>query len=236
MITKRNAARAGKQSISEFTGALDIEDAITRAGQLSQAASEADGWQTLVDEDGLLMMLKQQDGGNGTYMRYTMAIPLPLQQAVDCMVNFTSESLNWRRRVTSIEAAKTFGPDDYAVMYGMDMPAMVAWAMGIPDKMCIRIVKRTDWPSQGHHAYACVPYDMENAVCLESMGPMKIKTGILSAHPKDPTNQTMLTGNDLADLPSMLPNFALAMLMKRMIPSEMAVMCEKYKAFRSGSL
>jgi len=234
VIAKRNAARAGKQQITEFKGALDIEDAITRAGQLSQAASEADGWQMLVDEDGMIMMVKPQEGSSATFLRYTMAIPLPIEQAVDCMVNFSPESMNWRDRVKSLRVVKMFSPDDQVYVYEPDLPTLVAWAMSMPDTMCIRMVKRTNWPSQGEHAYACVPYDIENDICLESMGVLKIKTGILSAHPSDPVNQSMLTGCDLADLPSMLPYFALAMMMKKMVPSQITSQCEKYKAFRRG--
>jgi len=234
MISKRNVARAGKQRITEFKGALDIEDAISRAGQLAQAASEADGWQTLVDEDGLIIVVKPQEGGGGTFMRYTLAIPMPLEHAMDLMTNFSFESINWRERVKSLQTVKVFSPEDIVVNYAMDMLALVAWALGLPDMMCIRIVQRRNWPSQGEHAYACVPYGMVNDVCLESMGPLKTKTGILSAHPNDPENQTMLTGNDLADLPSMMPNFALALMFKKMLPAQITCMCEKHKAFRNG--
>jgi len=103
MILKHNAACAGNRKITELAavleiedaipshtelaGVLDIKDAIMCGGQLLQvakkSASEADGWQTVVNEDSLILMVKPQENGNGSFVRYTYAIPLPLEQAVD---------------------------------------------------------------------------------------------------------------------------------------------------------
>jgi len=87
MISKRKAACAGNQKITGLAGVLDIKDAVTCYGQLLQvakkSANEADGWQTVVNKDGLILMVKPKEDGSGSFVRYTLAIPLPLEQAVD---------------------------------------------------------------------------------------------------------------------------------------------------------
>ena len=42
----------------------------------------------------------------GQFMRYSIAIPLPYEQAVDCYLNFLPESCNWRDRVKRIDVSR----------------------------------------------------------------------------------------------------------------------------------
>jgi len=58
---------------------------------------------------------------------------------------------------------------------------------------------------------------------------MKIKTGILLADPNDAMNQNnaMLIVCDVTDLPSMLLNFVLALMMKKAVPTQMLGICAR---------
>jgi hypothetical protein len=230
MLAKRNARVAGKQKLAETTTVVDIQDALHGTAELVNAAQESDGWVTLVDEDGMLACAKDNPSG-GMYLRYSIALPLPYEQAVDCYLNFLPESVNFRDRVKRIDILKELGPDDYIVAMTPDLPAMVSWAMGLPEQMFVQLKKVTDMPSPGETSYVCVPYDPEAGVCVEKSGPMMVKSGVLRPHPTDP-NQSQFHAMDLMELPSMMPNAALGMMLRKMVPSQLTGQAEKYKTFR----
>merc|ERR1719460_414161 len=102
------------------------------------------------------MLIKQTESGSSC-LRYTMAVPLPPDQALDSFINFEPESMQWREKIKRIIKMKELGPDDLVVGIERDMPKMIMWAMGMPDITYQRVVVRKNFPAPGQHSYATVP-------------------------------------------------------------------------------
>merc|ERR550514_855128 len=104
---------------------------------------------------------------------------------------------------------------------------------GMEDTMCSRVVMRSNWPDQGDVAYAAVPFDLEQNVCLEEKGILKVKTGVISPHPTDP-GMCLLTGCDLVNL-GMVPKWGLGFLLKKMTLPAIASQTAKYKTWLAAN-
>lgn len=102
--------------------------------------------------------------------------------------------------------------------------------MGIPDLMCIRMVTRRDYPAPGSLSYLVVPFDRERGVAIEEVGPMKVKSGVLQAHPSGDPNQCVVYTLDC--MGTGMPEWGLSMLMKNMLHGEMR---KRTAAFKQSS-
>merc|ERR1719265_2617251 len=129
------------------------------------------------------------------------------------MINFSPESAAWRDKMREVTLVKDYGPNDHVVQVTMSIPWAIKYIMSLPEEMSMRIVSRENWPEPGDYAYAILPFDLEKNVAVEEMGMLKMKTGVISAHPSDP-EKSMLTGCDLFNL-GMLPNWCLGFLVKK---------------------
>ena len=99
--------------------------------------------------------------------------------------------------------------------------------MKIPDKMCMRMITRENWPEQGAYGYAILPYDEEKGVTLEELGPMKVKCGVIKPHPDDP-NKSIVETLESGNL-KYVPNFVLKGMMKKMGVKKLQELVDKYK-------
>eukprot|EP00747_Dinoflagellata_sp_TGD_P214077 gnl/TRDRNA2_/TRDRNA2_86970_c0_seq2.p1 gnl/TRDRNA2_/TRDRNA2_86970_c0~~gnl/TRDRNA2_/TRDRNA2_86970_c0_seq2.p1 ORF type:complete len:342 (+),score=66.98 gnl/TRDRNA2_/TRDRNA2_86970_c0_seq2:92-1117(+) len=229
MLAKAAAMRdPGNMGIQDVKGVLEIESVMDRTADLRVAATEADGWNVVLDEPGLIMAVKPKPDSTDTYMRYTITLDLPPDQAYHMFTDFSPQSVAWRDKMANIETVRDNGPDDQIVSYSVAVPWALKYIMSIPEKMTVRILSRRNWPELNNYAYAAVPFDLENNLALEEMGMLKIKTGVVSPHPTDPQKCTV-NGMDLANL-SYMPSWGLGYVMKKMLPPMLAGQVEKYKA------
>jgi hypothetical protein len=230
MIAKKAAlAQPAPAELQGLRAVLQPTDVLDRTAELTQAANEAEGWVNLVNEAGCVMYTKP-GSDNATYLRYTFSIDLPVDQALDMSINYTPESMNWREHTKSIEIVRENGPDDKIVKMEPQIPWAMKYIMNLPSVMHVRTLQRRDFPEAGSHAYCVLPFDPDTDCCVESLGHMKVKTGVLSADPNDPS-KTLLTGMDLADL-GYIPNFALGYIIKKMSIPTIETMAKKYKKYK----
>ena len=77
-----------------------------------------------------------------------------------------------------------------------------------------------------------MPYDIENNVAIEEVGPTKLKLGVFSPHPDNP-NMTIVHSLDMANL-SMFPTWGLKMILKATVTGSIdaaAKRSSRYKNF-----
>ena len=216
------AADFGKASVVDLEGSLDL------CQELMGAASLAEGWKLIVDEAELTCWTKP-GSGKDTFMRMRIVMDIDAPGAVEMVTNFTSDSIAWRSNISWIEAVKDYGPDDLIVRMGLKMPWVLKYMMSLPDEMCMRIVLRRDFPNVGDVSYCVVPFDLEQNVALSEWGPMKIKTGVISADPENP-NRAVVYTLDAANL-SMMPSWGMAWMLKAVIKKQFGAMLTEFKKF-----
>eukprot|EP00928_Gymnodinium_smaydae_P024725 TRINITY_DN19924_c0_g4_i1.p1 TRINITY_DN19924_c0_g4~~TRINITY_DN19924_c0_g4_i1.p1 ORF type:complete len:309 (-),score=66.27 TRINITY_DN19924_c0_g4_i1:189-1115(-) len=226
MLAKKAARAAGETHLEAFKGVVSVDGVLDRTAELTAAANEQEGWQLIVEEPQCVFYTKPGPNGS-TYLRYTMTADIRSEQFFDMMTDYSPESVQWRDRIRSTTILHDYGPDDKVIQQELDLPWAMRYVMSIPDKMAVRIVSRRNWPSATDYAYAAVPFDVENNVCVESMGMLKIKTGVVSPHPTNPS-QCTLTGMDLADL-GIIPSWGLGFMLKKMSLPMIATMVDNYK-------
>ena len=138
-----------------------------------------------------------------------------------------AERKEWDDACKSSEVVKELAAGDKICMWEIKLNKAIKAVMKVPDKMCMRMIVRENWPMQGSYGYALLPYDLEKSLTLEEFGPMKIKCGVIKPHPTDPNKsniETLESGNL-----KFVPNFVLKGLMKKMGLKKIQDMVEKYK-------
>eukprot|EP00933_Yihiella_yeosuensis_P040702 TRINITY_DN3505_c0_g1_i1.p1 TRINITY_DN3505_c0_g1~~TRINITY_DN3505_c0_g1_i1.p1 ORF type:complete len:349 (+),score=77.68 TRINITY_DN3505_c0_g1_i1:22-1047(+) len=226
MLAKKAAKHASGMEIGTVKGVLKIDDVMDRTAGLLNAADEADGWVLRVNEPNCIFYTKPEAGGS-TYLRYTIQVELPPEKAYDMFTDWSERSVAWREKMANITKVKDYGPNDQVVQYELTVPWAVRYVMAIPTSMAVRVARRENWPESGDFAYACVPFDLEQNIAVEEMGMLKIKTGVITAHPEDP-NMSLLRGMDLVNL-GMIPSWGLGYLLKHMSLPAIASMTSAFK-------
>jgi len=226
MLGKRAAKMAQHTELEGFKGLITVDGALDRTAELTAAANEADGWRLIVEEPNCVLYTKPGPDGD-TYMRYSVTIDLAAGHLFECMMDVSEESMQWRDKVKALRTIHDYGPYDKVVRQEMDLPWALRYIMSVADGYTIRFVGRADWPSESNYSYAVIPFDVETNTCVESQGMLKIKSGVISPHPQDPS-QSVLTGMDLANL-GMMPSWGLGFLMKKLSLPQIAAMVANYK-------
>ena len=227
MLHKREAVASGGGAGFGSLAVVDLGVALEKCAELVEAANASDGWKLVCDTPeitGWTSPGRDKD----TLMRCCMSIDMPPEQCGEMMCNFSPESIAWRETMSSLELLQDYGPSDKVVKMGLKVPWLLRYMMSIPDEMAMRIVYRTDYPNPGDTSYVVVPFDVEKQVALESVGPMKIKSGVISPHPDSP-GKTMLRSLDSANL-SMMPDWGLGMLLKSHVSKQIGSMQRLFKA------
>lgn len=225
LARKRELETSGPGTMKQVKGILSVDDCMERIKDLQQAASSDQGWREVSNTSDLVAYTK--DGEQGTYCRLTLKLALSPRQCLEMFVNTGPESLAWRSNLSNVELLKDFGPTDKVVMYNLSLPWAIRYVLSVPPKVCVRIVYRVGWPEPQDYAYVAVPYDSEKNVVLEQMGPMGIKTGIISPNLEDP-NQCIITTCDLANL-GIMPSWGLGYLIRTMVQGQLYSMVDLYK-------
>jgi len=226
MLAKKQELHAKPVHLEDVKGVLNVAEVIDHCSELKDVASEASGWSIAVDELGMVLHTKTSADG-AMYLRYAVSVPLSVEQASDMFVNWTPASAQWRERMKNIRVLRDYGPNDQVVQYEPDMPWAIRYIMSLPTTMCLRICSRANWPATNDFAYACLPFDPERNVCLEEMGPLKVKTGVISPDLANP-EQCTLHGTDKVNM-SMMPSWGMRILFKKFMPSQLAAMTVAYK-------
>lgn len=226
MLAKKAAKHAGGVALADVKGVLDINEAINHTAELRKVASETDGWVLIVNEPNCVFYTKAGPECN-TYLRYTVQLELPPHLAFECFADFSPESQAWRDKMANLTCVKDYGPNDQVVQYSMTLPWAVRYVMSLPETMCVRIVKRENWPEPGDFAYICAPFDLEKNAAVEEIGMLKTKSGVISPYATDP-QMSMLTGCDLVNL-GYMPSFGLPFLMKKLSLPQLAAQTAAFK-------
>lgn len=219
LLKKKELSEGGGELLAVGGGSviLDVEDELNKCADLVDASSEG-GWRMLTESEEISVWVK--DGGVGKrFVRGSIAIDLPVHLCVEMMMMFGPEALEWNDRISSLEIISDFGPDDRIIEIGMKIPWVVKYMMSMPDKMCLRMVTRRNYPNPGEWSYLVLPYDRERAHAVEEMGPLKVKSGVVSPHPSGDANRSVVYSLD--SLGTSMPEWGLAMLMKTMLKGEM---------------
>lgn len=227
MLARKAAKNADGVALGEVKGVLRIDDVMDRTKELKEAA-DAGGWNVVADEPNAILCIKPKEGSKDSYLRYTFQLDLPVEQAAECFMSWAPESINWRERIKSIETVRDYGPEDKVVSMALDIPWAIKYIMSMDDVMTARVVSRANWPEPGDFAYAVMPFDLEQNVCLEEKGVLKVKTGVISPDPSGNQQKSQITGCDLVSL-GMVPSWGLGYLLKKMSLPTMATQTERYK-------
>ena len=78
---------------------------------------------------------------------------------------------------------RDYGPDDALILMAPKVPFIMKYLKPMPEKIPIRLVTRRDFPAPGDFSYIVVPYDIENNVAIEEVGPTKLKMAVFSLTP-----------------------------------------------------
>ena len=138
---------------------------------------------------------------------------------MDMLMTKGPESLEWNDKLSFIEVVGDYGPDDKIVELGMKLPWLIKYMMSVPDVLCMRMITRRDYPEPGMLSYIVVPFDRQRGVAVEEVGPMKVKSGVVQAHPSGDPNKSVVFSLDMFG--SGMPEWGLSMMMKTMLKSEM---------------
>ena len=80
----------------------------------------------------------------------------------------------------------------------------------------------------GAVSYLVVPFDKDNHVAVEEVGPMKVKSGVIEPHPSGDPEQSIIYTLDA--ISSSIPEWGLKMMMKTMVSGELKKRALKFKA------
>ena len=109
---------------------------------------------------------------------------------------------------------------------GMKLPWVVRYMMSFPERVCMRMTIRRNFPNPGDISYLAVPYDREMGRAIEEVGPLKVKSGVITAHPSGDPNRSVIYSLDC--MGTTIPEWGLAMLMKSMLKSEIKKRADKF--------
>ena len=207
-------------------GAISVDSAINRTAELTANAREADGWNLAAAAPNWIFYTKPGPDG-ATYLRYTITFDIMAEHMFGLLTDCSPESIQWRERIRRITVVHDYGPDDKVIIQELDLPWAISYITSIPNEMALRIAGRAGWPTATDYAYAVLPFDLEDNICLESNGLLKIKTGVVSPLPNDHCKCT-LTGMDLVDL-SMVPSWGMRFILRHVSVPAFVSMVEEYK-------
>ena len=212
---------------------VDLDGSLEYCAQLVEAANVADGWRLVTETPSMTAWVKP-GRGKDTFMRMVVPLDLPMEQAVEMLTNLGPESLVWRENFGSTELVHDYGPDDRVYKVGVKMPWVIKYIMSVPETMAMRVVLRHDFPNVGCISYVVVPFDIERHVALEEMGPLKIKSGVISEVEGEP-NKCRIASLDMANL-SMMPSWGLSLLLKSIVAKQIGKMTTLFKASEHARL
>ena len=207
---------------------LDMAEAMENAAALKAASASHAGWTELVSLSTLAMWMKPGKGKD-SIMHSQINIDMPCAFAMDCMMNLRPESMEWRAdTLNSIEVVREYGPDDVLILMAPKVPFIMKYLKPMPEKTPLRLVTRRDFPAPGDFSCIVVPYDIENNVAVEEVGPTKLKMAVFSPHPDNP-KMTIVNSLDTANL-SFFPTWGLKMILKAKVTQSIDGSVKQYKA------
>ena len=207
---------------------LDMAEAMENAAALKAASASHAGWTELVSLSTLAMWMKPGKGKD-SIMHSQINIDMPCALAMDCMMNLRPESMEWRAdTLNSIEIVRDDGPDDALILMAPKVPFIMKYLKPMPEKTPLRLVTRRDFPAPGDFSCIVVPYDIENNVAIEEVGPTKLKSAVFSPHPDNP-NMTIVHSLDTANL-ALFPTWGLKMILKATVTGSIDASVKNYKA------
>ena len=212
--------------MTDMEGIANDELFLNKLNSLQSDAKTEDGWTEMLNE-GKFKIVTKDLRPDETLMRGTFEIDLPPKQCFTCFTYTGNERKDWDSACKSSELLKELGPGDIVIMWGIKVNRAIKYMMKLPDKMCMRMVTRENWPEQGSYGYALLPYDEEKGVTLEEFGPMKMKCGTIKPHPDDPNKSILetLESNNL----KYVPMFVLKGMMKKLGPKKIQEFVDKYQ-------
>ena len=222
------AGRAAQKldDMTEMKGFANDEIFTGRLETLQAEAKAADGWTEMINEEKFKMVTKKVRPDE-TLLRGALELDLPASQTLLMFTYVGAERKEWDDQCKSSEVVKELAAGDKVCKWELKLNRAIKAVMKMPDKICMRMIVRENWPEQGSFGYALLPYDLEKNLTLEEFGPMKIKCGVIKPHPTDPNKsniETLESGNL-----KFVPNFVLKGLMKKMGLKKIQDMVEKYK-------
>ena len=213
-------------AMSEMKGFATDEVFMDQLNALQSDAKSDDGWKEMLKEEGFIMVTKDLRP-DLTMMRAIVNIDLPVKEADLMMTHIGSERTEWDENCKKCEVVKELGPGDQVCNWELKLNRVLKTVFKVPDKMCMRFMKRQDWPEKGSVGYAIMPYDLEKGVTLEELGPMKIKVGVIKPDPADP-NKSILESLESANL-KYVPTFVLKGMLKKMGKKKLQELVTTYK-------
>ena len=163
----------------------------------------------------------------GTLIRTTIHLPLKPRELVEMFTSRDPELPTYMEMFQSSEVVHDWGPEDCVFKRKNNFPWAMRYVMAVPDFLYVRVVIKFNWPAEGMHSLALIPYDIEKNVCAEKIGILKLKAGSVVDDPEDEDGCifTMLDSLDAG----YVPDFALKMLWKNTMISMLNKTALKFK-------
>ena len=218
---------AAELALSEAS-VFDVEAALARCTLLKEAATRDEGWRPVVTSPGITVYIKNGKGYELIF-RAVIELDVPPAAAIEALANVGPECIEWRGdQFTEAWVVRENAPGDRVLAARLNMFRLLRRMLGYPDPMCLRVIVRHDTPSAGDVSYLCVPYDIDKGCEVEALGPLKVQSGIISAHPDDPRRSIART-LDLAGM-GFLPDRMLGFIIKAVISKTVVGAVAKFSA------
>lgn len=226
LAKKREMAGEGNIAFNEHIQVFDVPEVLDRIQNMNAEGTDLAGWDQLINETHTAAWMKKTEGA-GTLMRTTIHVPLKPAEFIEMMTTRDPEFPTYMEMFQSNEVVHDWGPEDCVFRRKNNFPWAMRYVMAVPDFLYVRVVTKSNWPEEGMHSLALIPYDIEKNVCAEKMGILKLKCGSAVEDPEDEDGCifTMLDSLDQG----YVPDFALKMLWKNTMVSMLLKTAVKFK-------